>query len=136
MIVGSYSDYLEARLPDAVANAPHWATKGLTSVELDPLGAIVDARPSMQVALFGPPPQSCVIYEFRKEVLSAILASPDEFARRWAAEMSTTVHTHSQTGVRVSPDWAIEDALRIIEHLRALMEESADSASLYLLIES
>jgi hypothetical protein len=133
---GDYADYLETRLPDFVTKAPHWATKGLTPVELDPLGKLVDGRAATHEALFGPPPQSSTIYEFRKDVLRAISVSPDEFARKWAAEMSGREHTHSQTGVRVSPDWSIEDASRIIQRLCALLPRITDDESLYLLVES
>jgi len=135
IIRGDYADYLEKRLPDSVAKAPHWAAKGLTLVELDPLGDLVDGRPVLQEALFSPPPQSSVIYEVRREVLGAIVASPDVFAQKWAAIMSTREHTHSQTGVRVSPDWSTEDASRIIRQLVTLASKVTDGASLYLLIE-
>jgi len=135
VVQGDYADYLEARLPENVAKAPHWASKGLTSVELDPLGVLVDGKPALQEALFSPPSQGCIIYEIRKELLHAVAATPDEYARKWAVKMSTPEFTHSQTGVRVSPDWTTEDASRIIKQLVRLTPTVANDASLYLLIE-
>ncbi len=37
-IKGNYQDYLEDRLPPFVRGAPHWSAKGLTEIELEPLG--------------------------------------------------------------------------------------------------
>ncbi len=132
---GDYNAYLEARLPDAVAKAPHWATKGLTPLELDSLGELIDRLPATQQALFGPPPHDAVIFEIRKDVLRAISASPADVARKWAAEMSKPARTHSQTGRRVSPDWSMEDALQIVQKICALAAKSPGGTSLYLLME-
>jgi len=132
---GRYSDYLESRLPEVIVKAPHWTTKALTPVELDPLGILVDGKPALQEALFSPPSEGSVVYEVRKDVLRAIASSPDEFARQWAKEMSTPKYTRSQAGIRVAPDWKTEEALKIIRELVALLQTVHDDASVYLLLE-
>jgi hypothetical protein len=135
VVNGSYASYLETRLPDAVRKSPHWAAKSLTSVELDALGKVVDGQPAMQEVLFGPPPDNSVIYEFRTELLRALVASPRDAARKWAAEMSRPEDTHTQAGVRIAQDWSTDDALEIIQQLIALMPRGPDGTKLYLLVE-
>ena len=48
-VQGRYEDYLESRLPPFVRARPHWAAKGLTEVEVDPLlkAARVEADPPL-----------------------------------------------------------------------------------------
>src|SRR5262245_26111796 len=50
-IQGSYKDYLEGRLPPFVRACPHWAAKGLTEVDLDPLIKAADMTASMEHAI-------------------------------------------------------------------------------------
>lgn len=54
-IEGDYGKYLEARLPAGVRAQPHWCPKGLTEVELAPLGEAGGIEPALTVALYAPP---------------------------------------------------------------------------------
>src|SRR6185369_9269665 len=44
---GDYAAYLEARIPAVVRMAPHWCSKGLTNVEVNPLGELTDGEPAL-----------------------------------------------------------------------------------------
>jgi hypothetical protein len=135
-IEGDYGAYLEGRLPPFVRKAPHWCSKGLTSVELDPLGHLTDGTPALVDALFAHPSWSAHLLVFRESVVEAMLRSQREVARKWAARMSMPQYTHSADGsCRVQPDWSVDDALNILGPLVELAKEARAGQRLYLLLE-
>jgi hypothetical protein len=131
-----YEQYLEARLPSFVRQFPHWASKGLTCVELNPLLQILGLSDELGMPIFSPPSSGDVVEEFPQEFL-ALLANADlkSVAKQWATEMSTPEHTHSVSGNRVNDDWTLEQALAILTPIAALARDSSPSQRLYLLTE-
>jgi hypothetical protein len=138
-ITGDYEDYLEGRVPRFVRDRPHWCAKGLTEVELKPLGQALDIEPALATALYGPPPAGAIIDRIRPELVSALESLEKNevkaVARRWAATMSSRDFTHSVTGNRISDGWRVGDALDILEPLIDLARERAEGEFMYLLVE-
>jgi hypothetical protein len=136
-IEGSYEDYLEGRLPPFVRSCPHWAAKGLTEVELDPLLKATGVNGSMECAIYSPPSSGAVVQQLPAEFL-AKLGTLDQkaVAKRWAAAMSTPEHTHSVTGVKLSDGWKPSEALEILKPLVALARRTTAGQQLYLLTEA
>jgi len=133
---GDYDTYLESRLPMFVRNAPHWCSKGLTSVEIDPLGEEIDGKSAVADAMYAHPSRNAHLLVFRQSIVEAILRSPEELARKWAARMSTPEFTHSADGNnRLEDDWSIDDALRVLGPLGNLAKMATPGQSLYLLLE-
>jgi hypothetical protein len=131
-----YEEYLEARLPAFVRQFPHWAAKGLTCVELNPLLQILGISDELDMPIYSPPSRGDVLEEFPQE-FTALLATADvaSVARQWAAEMSTPTYTHSVSGNRVNDDWTLEEAQSILTPIAALARDSIPSQRLYLLSE-
>jgi hypothetical protein len=136
-IQGRYEDYLEGRLPDFVKEKYHWAAKGLTEIELEPLLRAVGVSAELQVPIYGPPSSGAVLRELPQEFISKLPASDRlGVAQRWAAEMSTPEHTHSVTGNKLSDGWTTEEASQILEPLLALARQASSNQRMYLLIEA
>lgn len=135
-IEGDYAAYLEARLPAFVRKAPHWCLKGLTNVELDPLGDLTDGKPALEDGLFAHPSRSGNIMVFRPSIVDEILKTPQPLAQKWAARMSTPEYTHSADGSnRLQDDWSVDDALSILRPLGELLKKASPGHRLYLLLE-
>jgi hypothetical protein len=135
-IEGDYAAYLEARLPAFVRKAPHWCSKGLTNVELDPLGELTDGKPALEEALFAHPSCCGHLLVFRQLIVESILKAPQQLAQKWAARMSTPEYTHSaERSNRLQDDWSVDDALRILGPLGQLVKKASPGQRLYLLLE-
>jgi hypothetical protein len=135
-IEGDYAAYLEARLPAFVRKAPHWCSKGLTNVELDPLGELTDGKPALAEGLFAHPSRSAHLFVFRPSIVDEILKAPQQLAQKWAARMSTPEYTHSADGSnRLQDDWSVDDALSILGPLGDLAKKASPGQRLYLLLE-
>jgi hypothetical protein len=135
-IEGSYEDYLESRLPPFVRQRPHWAAKGLTLVELNPLIEIIGVNGEMGPALFSPPSSGNDVEGFPADFLTKLptLDAPT-VAERWAAALSTPGHTHSASGRKVSDGWSTNDALVVLNPLMALSVKRTGAQEMYLLTE-
>lgn len=134
-IEGDYAAYLEARLPAFVRKSPHWCSKGLTNVELDPLGELIDGKPALEEGLFAHPSRSEYLMAFRAPVADGILKAPQQLAQKWATRMSTPGYTHSADGCRIQDDWSVDDALSILRLLGDLVNQASPGQRLYLLLE-
>jgi hypothetical protein len=135
-IEGDYAAYLEARLPAFVRKAPHWCSKGLTNVEVDPLGELTDGKPALEEGLFAHPSRSAHLFVFRPSIVDGLLKAPQQLAQKWAAQMSTPEYTHSVDGSkRLQDDWAVDDALSILRPLGELAKKATPGQRLYLLLE-
>jgi hypothetical protein len=135
-IQGSYDDYLEGRLSTFIRNCPHWASKGLTPVELHPLLDLLDVKDRIESALYSPPASGNVLEEIPLEFV-AKLSSLDvsAIAERWAAEISTPEHTHSVTGTKISDGWKASEATEILRSLIAISCQATANQRMYLLTE-
>lgn len=136
-IKGRYEDYLEGRLPPFARTCPHWAAKGLTEVELDPLLKAAGVERTLECAICGPPSSGAFVQQLPPEFL-AKLGSLDQkvVAKRWAAEMSKPEHTHSVMGVKISDGWTTSGALEILRPMVALAREATAGQQMYLLTEA
>jgi hypothetical protein len=138
---GDYQEFLESRLPPSLKQIPHWVSKNLTSVELDPLikAVLGDEGAELEPALFAPPSQGRFVVAFPgsfTEVLSEAEAErADEFARVWASTMSSPEYTHSIAGERVHEGWTVEDALALMHPIVDLAKKATQRQRIYLLIE-
>jgi len=141
-IEGDYQTYLEERLPPFVQKQDHWCTKRLTSVELDPLVAVVvdTNEPSLDFPLYSPPPFLSALQVFPKRFVEILETADDAAIRaiadRWAGEMSTPKFTHSVSGQRIHDDWTIEEARNVLDPIVALIKKRHPNEILYLLIET
>jgi hypothetical protein len=136
-IQGRYEDYLENRLPSFVRDKLHWAAKGLTEIELEPLLAVLGVSTKLRTPLYAPPSSGAALQEFPPEFISALCAGDQpQLAKRWAAEMSTPEHTHSVSGNKLSDGWTSEQASQILEPLAALARRATSLQRMYLLIEA
>ena len=141
-IEGDYEKYLEQRIPPFVQSQPHWYAKNLTSVELEPLLAVVlDAEEiKLESALYAHPTLGCGVEQFPDDFVARIKTADDSslhtFAEEWAARMSTPEYTHSANGERLENDWTVEDALTILKPLVELARKQSDGQSMYLLMEA
>jgi hypothetical protein len=136
-IEGSYDDDLEGRLPPFVRTCPHWAAKGLTQVELDPLFKAAGVEASLACAIYGPPTSGAIVQQLPPEFV-AKLGSLDQtaVAERWAAAMSTPEHTHSVSGVQLSGGWTAGEALAMLRLIAALARRATPGQQMYLLTEA
>lgn len=135
-IEGDYAGYLEARLPTLVRAAPHWCSKGLTDVEIDPLGTLTDGKPALEPALFAHPSRGAQLLALRTAIVDAIVQAPQPLAERWAAHMSTPEYTHSANGSRrLHDDWRVDDALSILQSIGSVAKHARPGVCLYLLLE-
>lgn len=138
-IQGSYEDYLEARLPATVRSQPHWCSKGLAQVELEPLGQAAGVEPALETALYSPPSLGNMLEEIRPDLARKLIAVDDNVLRqmgeRWAEIMSDREHTHSASRERVSDGWSTDDAMGILRPLVALARGASNELRIYLLVE-
>ena len=136
-IQGRYEDYLENRLPPFVRQQQHWAAKGLTDIEVEPLLRAIGVGTELESPIFAPPSSGAVLREFPPEFIPK-LSESDRIgvARQWAAEMSTPEHTHSVTGNKLSDGWTTEQASQIVNPLLALTQKASPGQQMYLLIEA
>ncbi len=133
---GNYAEYLEARLPAFVREAAHWCSKGLTNLEIDPLGELTDSNPALEYTLFAHPSLSSQLFVFRQSIVDQILKAPQDMAQQWAARMSTPEYTHSADGSeRLQDDWSVDDALSILNPLGDLARNASQGQRVYLLVE-
>lgn len=139
-ITGKYEDYLEGRLRPFVRAQPHWCAKGLTEVELNPLGQAAGVEPALETTLYSPPSSGALLQQLRPELLAKLLVLDKEgvkaIGERWAATMSTPRYTHSVTGKKISAGCSAEDALAILEPILELARQVSDQQGMYLLIEA
>jgi len=139
---GDYETYLEQRIPPFVQSQPHWCAKNLLSVELEPLvtTAIDKEEAKLETALYAHPSLGTEIEQFPDGFLLRVKDADDSLlrsvARNWAACMSTPEFTHSINGERLSDDWTVDDALRILESIAELARQHTDGQSMYLLTET
>src|SRR5690349_1883975 len=54
-VQGRYEDYLENRLPPFVRQQQHWAAKGLTDIEVEPLLRAVGVATELESPIYAPP---------------------------------------------------------------------------------
>jgi len=135
-IQGDYAAYLESRLPAFVRKASHWCSKGLTNVEVDPLGELSDGKPALEEGLFAHPSRCAHLFAFRTSIVDGIVKAPQRLAQEWAERMSTPKYTHSVDGNnRLQDDWSVDDALSILRPLSDLAKKATPGQRLYLLLE-
>jgi hypothetical protein len=138
-IVGDFKDYLEGRLPQFVQSCPHWAAKGLTSAELDPLFEALGMSGSLECALYSPPSSAAVLEQFPRELISKLGElsgrALETIAKRWAVTMSTPEYTHSASGVKLNDGWSPEFAEELLQPIVALARRATSDQQMYLLIE-
>lgn len=141
-IEGDYESYLEKRIPQSVQSMPHWSTKNLTSVELEPLIAATTGseEKNLETALYAHPSAGAGIqelpYEFVVRLKSADESTLNRIAKKWAAEMSTPDFTHSVGGERIQDDLTIDKALSVIGPIAQLAKKQQNSQLMYLLNEA
>jgi hypothetical protein len=136
-IQGNYQDYLEARLPTFVRRCRHWATKGLTAVELDPLLEAAGISGKVQDAIYCPPSESACVQQFPSEFADRIASlNVEAVAEKWAATMSLPERTHSVTGVRISDGWNQKDTVNLLHAVMAISQSAAVGQRMYLLTEA
>lgn len=141
-IEGDYQTYLQQRIPPFVQSRLHWCAKNLTSVELEPLVAVVldDDEIRLESALYAHPSLGCGIEQFPDDFVARIKTAGDSslhaVAEKWAARMSTPEHTHAVSGERLEDDWTVDDALTILKPIVELARKQADGQSMYLLMEA
>lgn len=136
---GGYAAYLEGRLSDGVYAQPHFATKGLTEVELSPLLQALELAAEFRVPIYAPPSASALVQALPVTLMS-LLAALDEHERtsvaeNWAAAMSSPEYTRSMAGLRVSAGWSTADALSLLEPIAMLARQAQADERLYLLTE-
>jgi hypothetical protein len=73
-VKSTYTDYLEDRLPPFVRRCRHWATKGVTEVELTPLLEALGVKGSLEPALYAPPIREAALQQLPAKFASALLA--------------------------------------------------------------
>jgi hypothetical protein len=135
-IEGSYEDYLERRLPPFVQSSPHWATKGLTVVELEPLLEIAGVPALMEQPLYGPPSLGAFVQDLPEEFLAKLPSIDQEnVAQQWAAVMSRPEYTHSVSGRKLCDGWTPSEALEILRQLVDLSKKASAGQQMYLLTE-
>lgn len=140
-IQGDYQDYLEQRVPQAVQQLPHWCSKNLTMIEMNPLVATICSSPGagLKAPLFSPPTLSSGLEEFPAEFSAKLKEMGSSELRvtaaNWAAIMSTPEHTHSVAGTRLNDGWAVEEALGILQPISELTNRQVGDQTMYLLYE-
>ena len=141
-IEGDYQAYLERRLPPFIQSQPHWCSKGLTLVELDPLIGIVTGidETRLETPLYAHPSLGSGIDQFPNDFLEHLTAADEAaitaIAEKWAATMSTPEYTHSIDGNRLSEGWTVEDASGILSNIAELARRQEAGQSMYLLTEA
>lgn len=141
-IQGDYGTYLENRLPVFVREHRHWCAKGLTSVEVDPLIALVVGSDvgKLEPALFAHPSIGAAMDVFPEAFVQALGESNEfatrQLAQRYAKLMSEPRYTHSVSGRRLEPDMTLEDALQLVRPIQAVAAQRNTAEQMYLLVEA
>ncbi|MGN6366808.1 MAG: hypothetical protein ACTHN5_00825 [Phycisphaerae bacterium] len=136
-IHGNYEDYLEGRLPPFVRECQHWAAKGLTEIELEPLLKAIGVNIKLDSPLYAPPSSGVVLQEFPPDFLAKLIESdPLEVTRKWAAEMSGPEHTHSVTGRKLNDGWTTDQASQVFTPIASLARRASLEQRMYLLTEA
>jgi hypothetical protein len=136
-IKGSYEDYLEGRLPTFVRAVPHWAAKGLTEVELEPLLSAARIATPFDIPRYAPPSSGAALRGFPPGFIPKLIEIDQaEVAKVWAAEMSTPKHTHTMKGKKLSDGWTTDQALQLLKPIAALARQAIPGQDMYLLIEA
>jgi hypothetical protein len=134
-IEGDYEAYLEARLPAFVRERPHWATKGVTDVELQPLLAAAKLPDAIETPLYAPPSLGATLRALPVGLGAWSKDDAARIARAWSAELSSPRHTHSRAGKRLKPDFSEADAQHVVDALTALAQRAGSGDRMLLLVE-
>jgi hypothetical protein len=138
--ITDFQDFLEARLCPFVRRQPHWATKGLTEVELTPLARVVGVNFPMSTALYAPPAAGGIVQNVPAELLLKLLAlrssDLEPTAMKWATTLSNREFTHSTTGIRISTGWTPEEAVDALNSIVGLARRADSGQRMYLLTEA
>lgn len=139
-IPGSYEDYLEGRIKPFVRGKLHWCAKGVTQIELDPLGEVLGLPLLLETALYAHPGSGASLQRLREELPKKLGVLDDtaieEVASSWAARMSAPEFTHSVSGNKLSDGWTAEQAIKILQPLVVLSRQADPRAAMYLLTEA
>jgi len=136
-IQGRYEDYLEGRLPPFVRESQHWTAKGLTDIELEPLLSTIGVTTKLESPIYAPRSSGAVLREFPPDFIPKLIESDQlEVAKQWAAQMSTSEHTHSVAGTKLSDGWTTDQALNILMTIVSLARKAVVGQRMYLLIEA
>lgn len=134
---GSYTQYLEDRLPPFVVARPHWAAKGLTDIELEPLCETLHVSPTFEHAIYARPELGATLQAMPEGFLAALRsADVRAVAVRWAQAMSAPEYTHSVSGNPITDGWTPDDATALLEPLVGLAHKAEGGQVLYLLVEA
>ena len=137
LIEGNYENYLENRIPALVRSSPHWAAKGLTTVELDVLLECMAVNGSLKSALYAPPSSGALLVKFPADFPSALkTVDLNTVARAWAEVMSSPDYTHSVDGEKLYDGWDHEDSFEILKSIASIARSAKDEERLFLLIET
>lgn len=138
---GDYGEYLEQRIPPFVRSRPHWCSKSLSSVELEPLVAVVTAveEPRLEVPLYAHPSLSSMLEQFPLEFVAMIKqfssGELEKIARVWAETMSSPDFTNSVSGEKLSEGWTVAEATCILTPIVDLARSATGDQRLYVLNE-
>lgn len=136
-IEGPYEAYLETRLPSFVQQRSHWAAKGLTPVEINPLLEILAIEDEIEMAIYSPPTSGDCIEVFPDAFLAKLTSLDlEQTSHDWAEALSTPEHTHSVSGVKLSDGWTKSDAMEILDSIVKLGCKAQSLERLYLLTEA
>lgn len=136
-IQGSYKNYLEGRLPQFLRESRHWAAKGLTNIEIEPLLGAIGVNRKLESPIYAPPSSGAVLRGFPPDFISTLIGiNPGQIAQQWAAEMSSPQHTESVTGNKVSDGWTTGEASQILTPIVSLARQASSDERMYLLIEA
>ena len=106
-------------------------------MELEPLFEAIGFEAEMSPAMYSPPALGSMLERVPSQFLSGLgSANVADLSKRWAAAMSTSEHTHSIAGDRVSEGWKPEDALAILRPLADLAHKAQPAQQMFLLIET
>jgi hypothetical protein len=135
-ITGRYEDFLEARLPTFVRGRIHWAVKGLTDIEIEPLLKALGTAPKLEFPIYAPPPNTAVLREFPADFIAKLnRADRAVVAKRWATEMSGPDYTHTIGGMNISGGWTTVQGLDVLNRIASLASRAEAEQRMYLLIE-
>lgn len=127
-IRGKYADYLDGRLRPFVRSCPHWAAKGVTSVEVEPLLDVLGLPADWEPVLYPPPGSGALLQQLPSGVIAALrTADRDELAARWAEALAESE--------LVDDGWTAAAARSILDPLAALAEATPARRRMYLLTE-
>ena len=131
-----YENYLHERLSPFIRGRPHWATKGLTDIEIGPLLRVVGTA-ELQQPIYGPPSQGAIVQQLPADFIAKLKASDQNaLAQQWASEMSTPQFTHSASGKKLSDGWTAMQAAQLLNPIATLAAQATAKQMMYLLIEA